>query len=87
MAKEKALHSRTIDLKAYHLHLTSISLFFFFFFFFSAVFFPLSSSSLATSLATGQRMVCTHAAFSSDRQPILIQESPLRSKEGQVLEA
>lgn len=31
MAKEKALHSRTIDLKAYLLHLTSISFFFFFF--------------------------------------------------------
>lgn len=30
MAKEKALHSRTIDLKAYHFHLTSISIFFFF---------------------------------------------------------
>lgn len=30
MAKEKALHSRTIDLKAYLLHLTSISFFFFF---------------------------------------------------------
>lgn len=44
MAKEKALHSRTIDLKAYHFHLTSISIFFFFFLSFKVVYLVVSTS-------------------------------------------